>query len=215
MGTAMYGVLQKFNQQNSVPQQPQTQVPQQQGYGEIPDDDYLTGRQVKQILGQLASQSGQPNPALLNMAAQATLATVQTKYGKEFAKYGPEIHSMLGQVPKDQWSIDNLERVVKFVRSEHIDDLVREGTERQIAEMAPTMRSTGGAGSGPASQINNDFTLNSEKIDAGWRERATKAGLTERQVDDYCRVNDMTREAFYKQFEGKVLSDAVVSNHVR
>ena len=207
---AMYGVLERFNQQNTVPQQP-TQVSAQQGVGEIADDDFLTGRQAKDLLNRFQQQFSQPNPDVVNLAASASLGIIQQKYAKEFAKYGPEIQATLTQVPKTAWNLDNLERVVKFVRSEHISELAHEEAERMLAEMAPTMRSTGGAGSGLVPQTNNDRTLQSEKIDAGWRERAAKAGLTEQQLDDFCAKNDMTRDQFFRSFEGKVLSDAVVN----
>ena len=206
----MYGVLEKFNQQATVPQQP-TQVPAQSGIGEIADDDFLTGRQAKELLSRLQQQVNQPNPNVVNLAASASLGIIQQKYARDFAKYGPEIQATLTNVPKEQWTLDTLERVVKFVRSDHITDLAREELERLQGEMAPTMRSTGGAGSGLSPQTNNDRTLQSEKIDAGWRERAAKAGLTEQQLDDFCAKNDMTRDQFFRSFEGKVLSDAVVN----
>ena len=209
---AMYGVLEKFNQQATVPQPQQpTQVPSQSGIGEIADDDFLTGRQAKDLLSRLQQQASQPHPDSVNLAASVALGLTQQKYSKEFAKYGPEIQATLTQVPKAQWTLDTLERVVKFVRSDHISDLAHEEAERILAEMAPTMRSTGGAGSGLSPQTNTDFTLQSEKIDAGWRERAAKANLTEQQLDDFCVKNDMTREQFFKKFEGKILSDAVVN----
>lgn len=158
------------------------------------DNDYLTGAQLKQYI---ASQ--QNNNGAVELAASANLGLLRNQYATDFAKYGHEINGMLQNVPKNLWTLDNLERVVKMVRSDHLDEIAQERAVQLAASMPGTIRSTGAGSDLPA--INRETSLESEKIPAEWKRRAAAAGVTERVVDEFCRANDMQPSDFYKQFD--------------
>lgn len=136
-----------------------------------------------------------------DLAASAVMAFTQTKFQKEFSKYGPEIATRLAGVPKKLWTLDNLETVVKLVRADHFADYQAEWQTESNAKMEQTIRSSGVGGSAPVSQDNKDSSLESEKIPVEWKLRAEKAGVTEATVREFCASNDMTATEFYKQFE--------------
>lgn len=160
----------------------------------VGDDDFVTGRDLR-----AAAASIQPN---LNdgiaLAASGNLRLIQREYAKEFQRYGAEISAMLATVPKNIWTLDNLERVVKLVKSDHLDDLARERAQEIVNAMEPTIRSTGVGGS--VSVPDPKTSLASEQIPTEWKERAARAGITEKVVQEFCVANEMTPEAFYKQF---------------
>ena len=162
---------------------------------DIADDEYVSGAQIKRIL----TKFGQPSGDALSMAASSNEYIVRQKYASDFAKYGSEINTLLARVPANLRTVDNLERVVKMVRSDHIEDIARERAEQMASEIGATLRSTG-AGA-PPTPVSREHTLESDKIPPAWKARALKNGITERVVDEFCRANDMTPVDFYKQFD--------------
>lgn len=141
--------------------------------------------QLNQLTEQLASQS---------------LAFVRQKHQATFDKYGPEIYGTLSNIPKNMWTVDGLEKVVKFVRADHVDEIAAEEAKRLVHTMEPggMLRSNGGAGTVPGATP-TELTLQAqwEKLPADYRARLEKAGITDRTVDDWCRINGMTHQQFY------------------
>lgn len=165
------------------------------------DDDYITGAQLRNILSDAATRSVQPAISQsVDLAASANLGLMRQQYAKDFQRYGPEITQRLATVPKTMWTLDNLETVVKLVRSDHLDELARERASELASSVEPTIRSSGLNASVPVSQ-NKEHSLESERIPVEWKQRAAAAGVTERVVEEFCRANDMTPEAFYAQFD--------------
>lgn len=158
------------------------------------DNDYLTGAQVKQYI---AAQ--QNNNGAVELAASANLGLLRSQYASDFNKYGHEITAKLSGVPKNLWTLDNLETVVKLVRADHLDEIAQERATQLAANMPGTIRSTGAGSDFPA--VNRETSLESEKIPAEWKRRAAAANVTERIVDEFCRANDITPAEFYKQFD--------------
>ena len=170
------------------------------------DEDYVTGKDLR-ALRQSATAEIQPM-IQQSLAANAQMAySIAKRDHKEmFGKYEPEIIQVLGRVPREQWTLDVIENAVKFVRGNHVDEIAEEKARRLVSQMEPTIRSTGSGGSTPVTR-SPDSSLDSEKIPAGWRERARQAGITEREVQELCWANEMTPEQFFKQFD--VVTDAV------
>ena len=160
------------------------------------DDEYIDGRTLKRML---ADRAPARDDTAVILAADANLSIVRSKYARDFERFGHEIDAMLAQVPHGVRTLDNLERVVKMVRSDHLDEIAGELATQRIAGMEPTLRSNGSPAS-PA-PISREFSLESEKIPEAWRRSALANGITERTVDEFCRANDMTPEQFYKQFD--------------
>lgn len=200
--------------------QPANQIyqQQQQAAPQFADDDYLTGKQVRQFAEAERQRSQQPFDQLAQNTSGLALTLMQDRYKDQFKRYGPEIHAQLANVPRNQWTVDNIETVVNFVRGRHIEDEIRDrvAAERTqiLSNIPPTMRPTGGAGSANQSPIPGSPSVQDESIPLAWRQRAEQAGLTDATVDEFCRANGQTREQFFKQFDkpmGMIVEDVRVN----
>lgn len=173
---------------------------------EVADDEYMTGAQFKRAV---AAQ--RPDDTGIRLAADANLGLVKQQYASDFAKYGAEINTLLASVPVNLRTIDNLQRVVKMVRSDHVTEIAAEMAQQLAATMSSTVRPTGGAGS--TAPVSREYSLESEKIPAEWKERARAAKITDDTVYEFCHANGITREQFYKQFDTP--QNNIASDHGR
>ena len=174
---------------------PPTAVPEPTTDFGFADEDYITGAQLKQLVERI----GAPTRDTAELAASATLGVARQQFAQDFTKYGAEISGMLATVPKNLWTLDNIGKVVKMVRSDHLAEIIAQERANFTSGMEPTLRSSGAAA--PAAPVSRENSLESEEIPAEWKRRASAAGVTERVVDEFCRANDMTPAAFYKQFK--------------
>lgn len=161
----------------------------------IADDEYMTGRQFREAL----SAARPTDDTAVRLAADANVSIVRNQYAADFAKYGAEIDTLLAQVPINLRTIDNVARVVKMVRSDHVDEIAAERAQQLAATMTQTLRPSGGGAT--AAPVSRDASLESEKIPQEWKDRARAAKIDENTVADFCRANGMTPAAFYKQFD--------------
>ena len=170
-------------------------------------DAYITGKDAMAIADRIVQQMrGEQQPGS-DQASSAVYGLASMKHPKEFAKYGPEIQTYLARVPKQNWTLDAVELAVKLVKADHMDDYRAEWQSEAVAKMEPTMRSIGNAGSAPVPE-DKSLSLESEKIPADWKVRAAQAGLTMREVEEFCRTNEMSVPAFFKLFDsGKVVTE--------
>jgi hypothetical protein len=213
----MYGVLEKFNQQANVqPREPQAPPPQRYEPQEPADSDYVDGATLKRYMQQASQQYVTPQfTQLAQQNASLAFNLVQNRYQDDFKKYGHEINQLVANLPLEARNLDNLEKVVKFVRSEHLDELVEQKAEARARELAAQMPSglrASGTPSGVPSPADVTASIQNEALPAEWRAKAQKVGLTDTVIRDFCRANDMTPEQFFKQFEGNVMSDKAVAN---
>ena len=216
IGKQLENVVRTFNQQGQIPaptQRPEPQVPASPSFG---DDDYLTGRQVKEFANSWAAQSLAPQiEQVQRLAAQGTYAMARERHREVFEKYGPEVDAALANIPANQWTLQTLDRVVKFVQSEHLDELVETKARQRAQQLAQEMgssglRSNGAPGGGllPNQQTQAQHTLADPSVPTAWREAAEKAGVTEQMIDGYCRATGTSRQDFFKQFAaGTIRSD--------
>lgn len=189
-----------------APTPTQTPAPQTH-YAPVASDDFVTGATLQQYGEQFRQQFNPDLQYVINNNAEMALDAVKRRYPEYFAKYGPTINANLASLQdKRAWTIDNLDKLVKFSLVDHVDDLARERAARIAAEMEPTLRSTG-AGGVPIHRPGAETTLDSEKLPSDWKERAAKVGLTEQAVNEFCQVNGMTREAFLDQFGKTAISE--------
>lgn len=210
--TQLAGIVQNFNQTSRVPEI--QRAPEPPAPTEIPDDEFVSGRQVKQYLQQVAQNMAPRFEQSTALGASANVAFLQQKYGPEFQKWGPELNGYIANLPLEQRTLDNLDRVVQFVRGNHWQDLRVEAEQQArqqiLAEMnSPGLRSTGAPGAGPVPNTTNEFSLSNEQLPPEWRKRALETGLTDQAIADFCRSNEMTVQQFYQDLllPGKVLTD--------
>ncbi len=178
----------------------------------IDDDAILTGRDAKRLFEQFVSPSLANN--VENTAANS-LAVARSTHAKDFERYGPEITQELAKVPKQYWTLDNVETVVTLIRGRHRDEYARELASQLAANMEPTIRPTGG-GSGPVTtQPSAQNPFEGEHVPAEWRIRAKNAGINERTIQEFCQANDMSPEDFWKQFERSPMQPIVAEVSAR
>lgn len=212
------GALQNYVSQPQQPQQPQQQpytnqwgssqqAPQQVAPA-WKDEDFLTGRDIRQVAPQMITDAVTPQfNTIYESLAQTNLDSVRRSNVAIFDKYGPEVYAYVAKLPVQSRTVDNLLTVVKLVKADHLDDLVSEGASRLAGEMTPTLRSNGSP-SVPVASQEPKYTLQSDTIPQDWKDRAAKAGLTESAVDEFCRANDISREAFFSQFGTTAITEA-------
>jgi hypothetical protein len=180
---------------------PQAPAPAPATPAAIDPNAYMTGQD---LLNAQSAALAQMQPAFQRLAEQNAAATYRLvatdpKHSEVFQKYGPEVTQYLAKVPKDNWTVDLIEGAAKLVKADHLDDLVRDRTHQALQNMEPTIRPTGGGATpGPTTP---DLSLKSDKLPTDWRDRAAKVGLTERELDEFCFANGMSREQFFQQFE--------------
>ncbi len=201
--TLMNAVGQPFRQAPPTPPVPPSVTPPVQ----IDPEGYITGAQAQTIQRDAIAQFTQANTQAVELAASGNLAIVRQSYAKDFSRFGPEVYAELANLPKNLWSVDNIEKIVKYVKVGHIDELAREQAEQLVHSMEPSMRSIGGAGTAPAPQDDNSFSAQWQKLPPEWRARAEKDGITESVVREFCQGNDMTVQDFFKNFASTAIGE--------
>ena len=184
----------------SAPQPSPQSAPVPAAPGYIDPTAYVTGQDLNNAVQAAANQF---TPALQRLADQNAAATYRLvasdpRFSEVFQKYPQEVVAYLGRIPKAEWTVDIVEGAGKLVRADHIDELARERATQLVHTMEPTIRPTGG-GATPV-QPTTDLSLKSDKLPQDWRERAAKAGLDERSLDEFCYANNISREQFFAQF---------------
>lgn len=208
IASQLANTVQQYNMGGQPQQQQYQAAPQQPQQPQFASDEYVTGDRLQQWGQQAITEYVTPQlQGIVDMTAQTNLNFVQREFSKEFERYGPEIHANLATLTdKRLWTVDNLKKIVKFVKADHVDELAREQAARLVAEMEPTWRSSGAA-SAPVASTEPQLTVQSETLPADWRERAAKVGLTEQTLDEFCRANDMTRADWFKLFDKTAITE--------
>ena len=142
--------------------------------------------------------------------ASVALGMVQQKYQKDFDRYGPEIHGIIASIPVEGRSLDVLERAVKLVRADHVDELATEQAQRLVTQMVPTVRPTGGAALESAPTTN--LSVSNEALPAVWRDRAKAAQLSDREVAEFCHATGTPIDKFFADLQnGKIMTAAATA----
>ena len=174
----------------------QVQAPQPSRFDlDIKDEDYVDGRQLKQLVSRFANNPNTVDYGARQQAAGALLATVEMRRADEFRRWGMEIRQELVKLDPGNWTLDNLNIVVDIVKSRHIDELAAEKAQRLVSESHPTIRSgTGGTGSGvPYKQQN----MESEGVPREWSQAAKAAGISEQQIWEFCQAAGISEQQYY------------------
>lgn len=192
----MYGLLQQLTPK--APPAPSAPT--------LADDDFATGAQVRGYLDQRAAQFQQSFGQSAEQAASVARGLVEQQDPEPFKRWGGEIDLLLKNVPKQNWTLDAVRQAVRIVKADHVDELAAEKAERLAAERIPTMRSNGGAGtgSGPSTTFAG---LDDAAIPDHWKRSAAAVGLSERELQEFCALNNMTPDQFVAQFkQGNILT---------
>jgi len=199
IATGQAYALEQANQMLGKFNQPPAEPPRSRFDLDIADDQYIEGRQLKQIVHSLVNQSPQ-DPVARNLAASALYTNIRTQFSEDFKKWGSEIDAEIRKLPVDYWTYDALNTIVKMVRANHLDEIAAEKAQRLLQEQHPTIRSgSGGSGSGP--QYNNTRTLDSDTLPQGWVTQARARGIDEATVREFCEMTGQTPEQYLAEVE--------------
>lgn len=151
---------------------------------------------------------GQTLQQNLQAQAQQNASTIralaQSQYAGDFQRWGPEINGHLAQIPMERLTLDNIEKVVKFVRGNHVDEIAQEKARQLLATGALGERSTGANGVPVGTN-----GLEMQKLPGEYKALMEKHGLTESQVRDFCHKNGMSLEQWVGQIaENKMFTSA-------
>lgn len=179
------------------PAQPATLAP-------LAADDLVTGGHMQQYGQAVLEQTRNAvNPAI-DMAASTNLSIVKRENAAIFAKYPSEVGNYLANLPKQQWTIDNLTQVVKFVQSNHLDEVVRERAEQLLASGDPAIRATGASQQQlPPAQPSPVDSLTPEQ-----RTTLSRNGVTLKTVEDFCAKNGMDVKRWFELYGKSAIGDA-------
>lgn len=186
---------QSINALYQVATMPTPQQPQAPRGAELADDEIIDGRRMKEILAGYGQQ--QQNTGGTDQMAQLALATAKRDHAEVFGKYGHEVMGNLAQLPKSMWSLDNIERVVKMVKADHVEELAEELARTRFANTAGLSVRTNGAAGYPGTTQSGP-SLESEELPADYRERLKRAGVTERMAREFCAASGMKFEDWIK-----------------
>lgn len=152
---------------------------------------------------------------LQQLAAQQAAMTfnlARQEHGDAFKRWGPEIAEVLQRIPQPQWTLDAIRSAVELVKGRHVEELVAERVRTATIQSGGGMRSNGmmrsGGNGGPshAPQTPDNLT---ERVPEEWLKHAEQAGISDQEVAEFERANDMLPGDFLRQFNGKYITDAV------
>lgn len=194
--------LQTLATQQQPYQPQQVQAPQP-----IDADNYVTGRDLQNQAGyyqNLAATQAQQyaNPAI-EMGASLALDRIKDKYPDAFGKYKQEIYAELVKVPKVNWTIDNLGKVVKFVLADHIDELA----DARAAQIAgdPALRSSGANGISTPAQPS---PLPTDQLSAAQKATLERSGVSLKVVEEFCAKSGMPVSKWFERYAKSSVGDA-------
>lgn len=135
--------------------------------------EYDEATRYQPIIGGLQSQ-----------VASTNLALLQSRYPKEFSKWGPEIVQVVNSVRLENRTYDALERVVQIVRSNHVDDLVEERWAARMKDVpAQDVSLRSGAAPGTGAPLANTVDFN--ELPQGYRDYLSINRVDQSTLDEF------------------------------
>lgn len=128
--------------------------------------------------------------------SQLAYNQVKSSDPKAFAKWEPEILANLSVLDRQLWTIDNIQRVVRMVKADHIDELAQERADHLVSQKGFSTRTTGAAPNGQGSFP--DLSLESDELPTDYRDRLKKAGVSLDTVRSFCAANNTTVKEWFE-----------------
>ena len=162
-------------------------------------NDYLTGQQFMDHGQRFVTQAQQAaqqaaQPAIDGMA-QMTLNMVKTQRPEVFGKYGHEVLALLDTVPKQNWTIDNVNLMADVVRGRHIEELANDRA-RQLLAQDPALRSSGTNGLQTTPPEPSPW----DALPEGVRNHLQSQGITLAFIREHAPKMGMTEKAWIEKF---------------
>lgn len=173
------------------------------------DDDYVTAAHLRQAQTQALAQVSPWLQTVAEQQATVSYSIAKREHPDIFRKYEPEVIKVLQAVPRQNWTLDVIERAVIMVKGSHVDEITAEKVRALESTMNSTMRSTGRAGSGSDSPLTETVASSLGKTPPQWLAHAKAVGIDENSVWEFCKATDSTVEDFFKQFANGIVTDSV------
>lgn len=160
-----------------------------------------------------ASNGGYATTGQLQQVAQqqagVTLSLARQQHPEIFAKWGHEVNEILTRVPPESWTLDVIDKAVRMVKGTHLEEIVQERVRAATVHPLVGMRSNGNGTSGATGYAPQRPEPPIEGVPGEWLKHAEQAGITDREVAEFERANDLEPGEFLKQFGGRYITDAI------
>ncbi len=138
--------------------------------------DYMRVTQLDPVFAQQATQLGQQSRTIMEM-----------KDPDAFKRWGPEIDILINQVDPTMRTVETIRKIVGMVKSDHLDELVSEGTQRAIqkAQESGGLRSDGSVGDGTSIEPLGSVDFDKEDLPENYRRILSRYGVTSEKLDEF------------------------------
>jgi hypothetical protein len=178
----------------------------------IAPDEYVTGASLQQQGAawqqHIAQQTAQAITPAIDMMAKTNLNLARQQHADVFRKYEPEVLAALANVPKTQWDIDTLGRVVKFVMSDHVDEIARDRARHMLESQDPALRSSGA--NGYTTPPTTPALSPTQGLTEPQRNTLARNGVTLKTVEEFCAKQNppMAVDKWFKLYGTTAVGDA-------
>ena len=183
LATSMADTLQRVQ-----PPKPQAApAPQAQPVQMPYTDEWLVQpeKATQRVVGDMMTPMVQGLQSMTQQFASTARMLAESKFGDEFRRYGPEIDTLMAEVPPENRTLENYAKVVTYVRGSHFEELAKEKAPSLLQGAVGERSGVGGVGGATASGVAFD------KLPHGVGEIARQKGLTESMVRDFCKATGM------------------------
>lgn len=141
--------------------------------------------------------------------ASVTFNLARQEHADSFKRWAPEIAEVLQRIPQPQWTLDAITSAVQLVKGRHVDELVAEKVRAATTHSLVGMRSNGNGAHATPNYAPQRPEPPLEGVPGEWLKHAEQAGITDREVAEFERANDLEPGEFLKQFGGRYITDAI------
>lgn len=195
---------------------PAPQVPDDTAWLTAPADAFNRGIQ------NVVQNQFQPTiSSLFQQNASTNRQLVAQRYPDVFEKWAPEVDALALQLDPQYRTYENLERIVKMVRSDHNDEIVAQkldaAVNARLSAMGGQLRPDGSvAPGGPSPAAQNSVDLNSAELPEEYRQILAAVNMKPRDLPDFLRryygpnvdLDKAAKDWFEKAKTGKVITES-------
>lgn len=215
-----YGGQNQYAQQQYQQQQPPAQQAEPTADDWINDPQtattrYVTGLYEKQLSPQMQQ--------IFTQNAQNARELIRQSEHEMFDSYGPEIDQLIGQMPLEQRSPENVRLAVQVVRGRHVDEIADKRAKAKIDQMQEQfgMRADGTVTPSPTGASRPDgVDFDISKLPENYARILQKEGITARDLSTFlmkteCEPRGISlKTAFDEWMENATKGDYVMPGEV-
>jgi len=194
---------------------PAPQVPDDTAWLTAPADAFNRG-----VQNVMQSQFQPAIGALYQQNASTNRQLVAQRYPDVFEKWAPEVDALALQLDPQYRTFENLERIVKMVKSDHNDEIVQSkldaAVNARLQAMGGQLRPDGSVAGGSSAAPANSVDLNSTDLPEEYRQILAAVNMKPRDLPDFLRryygpdvdLDKAAKDWFDKAKSGKIISES-------